>query len=339
MAVDEVVQSPREKRYGFGIQGATGTVLDDGSAVTEVDCEPFEINRDVKQLDVNGSHGSRQMHDNDTVIHNKDAMATFTTTMFAKKEELAFWLYAMIQNVTEGTASPWDKTYTFLTSQPDFQADAGAVFTWFERDPVAAKSTKIGDCIIKAMTITLAGDEPIKLSMEWIGIGAGVINSDPDGTWTRTGVDNLFYRTDIDVATVNYGSGAVSHHLQEFEIALSHDVLPVGQDGSGGPATVALANPTHTAKITVVKDADWQTAMANHAAGTPIDVRIGWGNSSPGTDDGDLDFALHGKMQGPTGAEKNHDDPMTGVMNINLSTDGSTEILTVVMADGVDRTF
>lgn len=339
MANDEIPQSPREKRYGWAEQATFGTGVLDNAAFVELDCEPTQVDRDVKELEVAGAHGSRKQNANDIIVHNRNAMPKFPLEMFAKKEELAEVFYGSIQSVVEGTTTPYDKTYTFLDTQPNFQADAGYFFTFIERDPAASKSTKVIDAIVQNLTLNLAGDEPLKLNAGCIGKALPAIDSDPSGTWTRNNPTNLFFRSDVDICTINFGGGAVNFHLHELELAFNWEVIGVGQSGGGGFDTYMLGSPTFTFKIAVVKDADWETAMANHAAGTAIDCRVGWGNVSPGTDDGDLDFAWHGKIDGPAGAEKEHDDPMVGVLTGKMLDDGATEPITVVMADAVDKAW
>ncbi len=341
MANDEVVQSPKQKQYGFAIQTAFGTGIADGAAFFAVDNPPFEINRDVKELTVEGAHGSRFQNDTDIIVHNRNAMPSFTVETFLKKEELIYYLAAMFQNVVEAT-TPFGKTYTFPAGQPDFQADNGYFFTWIERDPVSgAFSTKAVDCILKAMTITLAGDEPLKASMEWVGKAIPAINANPSGTWTRTNPDNLFFMSDLDVVTINFGGGVKSHHLTGMEMAFSREVIGVGQDGAGGFQTYALGSLTNIFKMSVIKDSDYVTGQANHAAGTPIDFRIGWGNATPGSVDGDLDFAGHGKLNGPDGLTKEHNDPMVAVYSGKLTENaaGSIVPMTTILCDGVDASW
>ncbi len=339
MANDEVPQSPREKRYGFAPQVSFGIGIAAGAAFTEMDNEPTTIDRDVKELEIAGAHGSRKQNVNDFVIHNRNAMPKMPIEMFAKLTEFPDFLYATSHSVVED-ASPavFGKTFTFLDSQPDFQADAGHFLTLVERDPAVSKSTQMIDAIVNTHTITLSGDEPLKLSMDMIGKALPDIAFNPTGTWTRTAPTDLFFRSDIDICTIDFGAGVVNFHLTELELTLGYEVTGVGQDGAGGFDTYMLV-PAHTFKLGVVKDADWETAMANHAAGTVIDCRVGWGNATAGSVLGDLDFAWHGKMDGGGGAEKQHDDPMSGVLTGKMLDDGATEQITIIIADGVDHSW
>lgn len=339
MANDQVTQSPREMQFGYAQQTAYGTAEIDSVAVTEIDCEPFAVNRDIKMIEVAGSHGSREKHENNILNLDKACVPTFTVEAIVKKEELAFWLAAFFQSVVEGVATPYDKTYTLPTTQPDFEADAGYFFTWFVRDPVALKSTKVKDCILKSLAIKLVGGEPCKVTMEWVGLGLPTVNHTFSGTWTANGTTNLFYREDIDRVTMDFGAGAVNFRLMEAEINLGRDIVGVGQDGLGQNQVLHLANPNHTCTIKVVKDDDWETTKTNHAANMPVDFNLSWGNVAPGTDDGDFDIAMHGLIDGPGGEDTNYDEPMGGTVKAHLCRTDTDETITVIMADDVQRNF
>ena len=339
MSDTSVVQTPREKRYGWAMQSVFGTAEIDAIAVTEIDCEPFEVNRDVKEFIVNGAHGSRQQNVGDVVVQQKQVMPSATIELYLKREELAAYLALLTQNVSEGITPQFAKTHTFLATQPDFQANAGYFITLFERDIEASKSIAVKDMIVKAMTISLTGDEPVKASIELVGLGATDDTANPTGTWTQNGLSNLFYRSDLDICQVTLTAGAKNFHLHELELSFSREVVGVGNDGAGGYAVYGLTQPENKFKLTVAKGPDWSSVLSDHAAGTEIDVRVGWGNASPGTDIGDLDFAIHGKLDGPEGAVKSHDELIYGVMTGRMLKASATESITIIHADGVDATW
>lgn len=336
MAINEVPQTPKQKRYGFVTthQSTWGTAGGDSDAVTEIECEPFEINRDIKEIIQPGSHGSRNLTDSDVITHTKGVMPTFTVTGTANHNSFDQILAATFQNVTEGAATPYSKSYTFSSTQPNFAANAGYFYTWIERDPTASKSCKVADCIVKSLTMTLEAGEPLKYTAEWVGRGLASITSNPSGTWTRDTATDLWHFHDFDTITI----ASTSYHLVSAEITLGHDIIPVGQDGSGNPATFAMTNRQATFKVKVVKDTDWETSLGSWAGNTVIAFRIGSGHATPGTTDGDLDFAFRGKLN--SGA-KAHDDIIAGELSgtMLMADDGGTEPITVVLANAVDRTW
>jgi len=340
MAINENPQSPKEKRYGIAAQTTWGTAVVDAGAFMEMDCEAFEVNPDIKELDINGAHGTQVPRVSDKLIHtNGSSPIVSIPAMLAKHDELDYFLYAAIGSVVEGETTPYAKTFTLPTTPPNYGQSAGNFFTVIERDPAASKSTKVIDCISKQLTISLAEGEALKFAAELQGRGVPSFTSDPSGTWTRNAIADIWHSEALDRCTIDFGGGAVSFHLVNFELVIPYELKPIGQDGSGSFQTFGLTLQPVTWKLKVVKDADYHTALTNWSGNTAVDINVGWGNATPGTDDGDLDFALHGKINAATKSNDN-------VINADLSgvclesDDGSTtEALTIVMANAVDRSW
>jgi hypothetical protein len=340
MGLTGTPQSPREQKFGFAEQTVYGTAEADSAAFMEVDCEPLVVNRDVKLIEVQGAHGYRDRHANNIIVTGKACLPSFTVTTPIKREDLAIYLAAFFQAVTEGATTPFSKTFTLHQTQPDFLSSAGYFYTWIARDVAASKSVKVKDCILRALTLKIAGGaEPAMLTAEWVGRGLAAVNANPSGTWTPNANTNIYLREDIDRVTVNFGAGAISFHLVEAELSFSRDIVGVGQDGSGQYRLVHTTNPIGNAKIKVVKDSDWETVRTNHAAGTAIDFNLGFGNVSPGTVAGDLDITGHALIDGPAGEELAQDEPLAGTINCHLVRATATEPITIIFADAVDHTW
>lgn len=321
------------------MQTTFGTAEADTVAMDELDCEALEVNRDVKELEVAGAHASRQQNVGDIIVHKNDAMPTFTIDAIIKKEEIARWMVLYFQVITEDVTTPFKKTYTMSDSQPNFAGGAGYYITFIERDTEASKSVKVKDALLKSMTLTLSADQPLRASMEFVGLGIPEVTSNPSGAWTRNDLSNLFFRSHVDVCSVDLTAGTKNFHLHELELSFSRNVVGIGNDGAGGFKDWVLAQPENRFKLTVPKDTDWSDIISDHNAGTEIDLRVGWGNATPGTDDGDLDFAIHGKMDGPAGAEKTHDEMILGVISGRMLKSATTESITVILADAIDATW
>lgn len=341
MANTGIPQTPREMRYGLTIQSVFGTAELDSVAVTELDCTNFNVNRDIKEFIIEGAHGSRQQAASDVIVRAKELMPSFTVECHLKREELVLWFSMLTQNVIEGLTPEFEDTHTFLDGQPDFDTNAGYFSTWWERDPEASKSIAVKDVVMKAMTLTVSGDEPMKASMEFVGLGATVDTANPTGSWTINPVTNLFYRSDVDMCEVTLTAGAKDFHLHELELSFSREIVGYGNDGSGGFTNYALTKPENKFKLMVpkLKAGDWSNVLSDQALGTEIDLRIGWGGATPGDALGDLDFQIHGKLDGPSGAEKEYDDMIFGVMTGRMLKSGATESITIIHADGVDTSW
>ena len=348
-----VPQSPRDYAFGFAQQLALGTAIAgtvdlDGATPEygyEIDCDPFDVTLDVKEYVNVGSHATRSLKDGDFVYHSRRAMPTFTVSGTCNHNTLDHLLYSWFQNVTEGGAAVYSKTYTVHATQPDFIAynattDVGHLSTWFVRDPTSgAYSTQIKDCICKSLTITAETGQPIKFSAEMVGNGVPITTHTVSGTWTRAVTTDLWYMEDLDIATLDFGGGAVNMILQGFEFNFSREIVAVGQgDGTGGFSVHGLSGREMTAKIKVMKDTDWTTAVTNYKGDTAIVGRIGIGNATPGTDDGDLDFAFRGKANA---VPVDFGDVMYGDLEMKLLMNdaGSVEPMTVVMAASNLRTW
>jgi len=338
MGVTAVSQTPNEFRYGIAQQTALGTAVADAGAFVELDCEPTEVNYGVKQLDQPSSHGMRYKTDNDIITHQYGVMPSVTLSGIANHNSLDYFSYAFCQSVTEATATPYLKTFVVHASQPSFNSIAsvsseGQLLTFVLRDPEASKSVKLTDCIAKSITYTWSQGEPLKYSVELVSRSAVSFSSNPTGTWTKVTSGDFWYFEDLDTVTID----STSFHLNSFELSLSQDVLPIGQDGSGNFADYGLVNKQLGFKVKVVKDADWEANLTAWTGNTAIDGDIKIGT---GTADGDITFDFRGKLNAETGAQKVHDDLVHGEINGVLTHDGSSALpLTIGIANAVDRTW
>ena len=148
-----------------------------------------------------------------------------------------------------------------------------------------------------------------------------------------------FHFEDIDRFTIDFGGGAQAVvPTGDTEIKLAGDVMGVGADGSGNFQNFAyLYNRVLEFSLVINRDAQVVTAKTNWAAGTAITVNFGWGNATPGTDDGDLDFAFTGKIDK---VEENNDDVSGAIISGKiLAPIAATAPITIIMANGLDRTW
>lgn len=339
MANDSVTQASAEKRYGIAKEATFGTAIADDGAFVQLQCEHAEVDRNIKTTEVAAAHGSRIKRDSNLIVHYKRAMPTITLTGFANHSSIDHFLYGTMQAVTEGESTPYSKTFVFSTTQPDFLSNAGWFGTIIERDPAASKSTKLVDAICKELTLSIKPGEPLRYSAVMLGRGLASVTSNPSGTWTEEDEADIWWFEDIDRVTMDLGGGDVNFNLAEAEFKFGFaDVEAIGQDGSGSFQNYGLHTRVMEAKIVVIKDADWHTALSQFSGNTAISGNIGWGNATPGTDDGDFDIAFRGKIKS---AAKVHDEIMKGELTLDLLDDdtATTKALTIVMANATDRTW
>jgi len=333
MAIE--VYSKKEKRYGILEQATFGTAATEGSSVIELNISGTTIDPDVKIRETEQAHGTIRSYTDELIADTKRSAPIISIPdVEAKQDYFDYFLYLALHSVVEGEATPFKKTFTIPSTRPDFSANAGFFATFFERFPYASSSRKVADCIARSLTITGAPGEPLKFSAELIGRGSVTENDNPSATWTIPG-NNFWYWEDMAVTKVN----SVTRRLQAFTITIDLDPKFYGNDGSGNFETFAI-DPIATFKLTIgenMENSHRQGFMTAWKAGTLWAYQIGWGNATPGTDDGDLDFAWNGKITKVT--PLNEDILAFDVEGKMLTSAIATSPLTIIMANAIERTW
>ncbi len=343
MSITVITQATAEKSYAICKQGTWGTAIADDAAfggVTgcQLDCEPFEINLDVKSIDIPQSVGSRKRRDASFMTHYKRSAPTASITMYPTIDNIDLFLAAHFQSVTEGGTTPYAKTFVFGDTQPVFTSNAGYFYTLIEHDPAASKSIKAADMISNKIVLSIEEGQPLKMVLDLIGRGLPILTSNPSGTWTRTSEAGLIWHNDIDRCTIDYGTSA-DFHLKSLEITSSWETVElIGQSGVASFTTFGLAGLKHEFKMTVLKDADFHEMLTSLTTNEAITCRVGWGNATAGTVDNDFDIAWRGKL---TSAVKNHDEIMTAELSgIMLEDDtGAVEPIKIIVANAIERNW
>lgn len=337
-----VTYNLKDKRYGYAQQAAWATAVADAGAFDEVECEPFTIDPDIKYRVVEGSHATRDMTYGDISADTKGSMPFFTVAGEVKANEIDNFLYAHFQKVVEGD-TPFGKTFTYHATQPDLSVltaitEPGYVATWCERNPASSTSLKVGKAISKSITLTLTPAERLKYTQDWVSLGTADLTSDPSGTWTRQ-ADEYFHFEDVARATIDFGGGAQPVvPTGDWVFAFGCDVKGVGQDGSGSFAGMhTLFNRTATFSVVINRDAQVASAKTNWAAGTPVTIRLGWGNATAGTVDGDLDILVTGKIEK---IEEDNEEILGAIITGTIAASAAgSEATTIVIANSQDRTW
>ena len=332
MALD--IKTSGDKKYIIGEQPTFGTALADSIAGIELDCEPFSITPDYKKREHPGSHAARWMQGADMQTDNKGSAPTFTIAGPARNSVDQF-MYSIFQSVTEGIATPWDKTFIWHATQPDFSvATTGHQFTVWE-DNGGADGWKAHSALVQGLTLSCQPGEFLNYSADMRALGTVAQNSDYTGTAVRE-QGNKWHFEDIDRFTIDFGGGAQTMVLMGFEVNLSQEITPISPDGAGSFLTVALAKKRGTFSIEALFDANTITGGTNITTDTAITVNLGWGNAVPGTDDGDMDLTFKGKLEN---LEPTNNDTLSTTFTGDIVTTDATSPITVVMANGLDRTW
>jgi len=330
------------KNTDIAQQAAWGTADADTLDALELNVRSFVIDEDIQLRESDPAlTGTREddilNHYNDT----KNASPNFTieTPGGVLKDELAYYLMAHFQNVTEGETTPFQKTFTYHATQPDFASDEGYFATFCFRSPEASQSLIAADCIGAAkLGLKVAPGGFLELTQDWNGRGALSVTGNPSGTWARAtvGSDDKYAYEDLS-PSIDFGSGAQdvkADILGEVSLELTQTMAKCGID-SGNFATWALSTRKGSFKCQLAMGANARSAEANLRNGTKMTVVLQWNGA--GTTDGDLQltFLVH-----PTSVKRVSGEGGVFAVEIEGAIVGDsatpTEMITVAMADAQD---
>lgn len=333
---------PDDFVVGIAEQTTYGTVIADAGAFDQLKVDKPTLEADVKDRSDLSSRGVRWQ---DVLDMKKDEVGSNPKLKLpehiVRKKQLAVLLYSLFQYVVEAGTTPYGKTFTFHDTQPDFTANAGKFLTAILKAPVASKSLKLADLIALSLTLKCSPGGLLTVACDLVGRGALVTNSNPSGTWTvaaaasTTAMD--FYPFEkIDRYTLDFGS-PISPAVGAWELTLNHTLTPVGQS-AGSCQSFAISKNGGTFKGSYIWNSDTHALFTNHPLGTACAIRIGWGNATPGTVDGDLDIAPYGVLEK---VELNAADAMMvdATFKLGGSISGTKEPCTIVLADATDKTW
>ena len=329
-----------ECSLGLAQQTTWGIGALDNAAFTEIKVDKPIITPDIKSRIDPVDRGVRYQDIEDINADQIGSLPKFSVNLsMLRKTDIAFLLYSFFQQVTEGASTPFSKAFTFHTTQPDFSANAGAFFTAILKSPIASSSWKIIDAICTKLNFKVSPGGLLSCTADFTGRGAVSFVSNPSGTWT-IGADNFYNFEDIARMTYNF-AGAISPQIGALEIELTQDIITVGQDATAHACkNFGLTKKGGTVKGSLIYDANTKLLEGYSAAGTPGTMRLGWGNATAGTVDGDLDFAISTVLK-PGSVKLNHADALMVDFEGIIAGDVSAALqpITVTLADAVDRTW
>ena len=334
-----------EKQYGIFQQSVFGTAAADNVAAIRMACDGFTIPADSKIRKNSTAHGSRVPVYADYTYLVGGAQPKFTISGYLNRNFADILLAGCCQSVVESGTTVQKKIFKLATSQPDFKSNAGYFFTVFERYPTAAQSYKTKDCICTSLTISSDSGDGAKIKAEMIGKGLKIAST-PSGTWVdpalllHDGATSAFLENEFRTRfTLDLGGGVISPSpaLKSWDIVIPIVVEGIGADGAGGFEQLGYSIGDPTYKLVVAYDANTKTAQDNAPTGLPVAVRIGYGNATAGTDDGDFDIVFTGLPDDPKpGNDKIIYTELSGKI---VAPNAATDALTITMANYSDRNW
>jgi len=335
------VFSNEQVRSGFLKQTAWGTAEAISANFIQVVSEAPDPDHDLKRRDAHPQRGLIAMHIDDLDYDNGGAMPKLTLSGDVRKNELAYWLWVLTQNMSEAVGAPHVKTFTPPDTHPDFDADAGCFLTVARDLPPSASGQRFKDMIGQELTITWdAETDRLQFNLALVGLGASTKADTFSGTWARSGASYFRWGgsgiQSLSTATINFGSGAVNLPLQSFEMKFAwNDVTGVGIEG-GDFQTLIQGGFVVTQKLKIAKGTVSDSAFVNWESGppnTPVDVIISTATGAVDSD-GEISITSHGKI---TSVKTINETVLATEIEIELAENpGSDEAYTIVLADGQD---
>lgn len=313
--------------YGIAEETVFGTPVADAAACIQLSCEPFVINPDVKHRAPNRAFGF--LHSDKSNVWNdaKGSIPSCSIKSVALKQELALWLYLLFQNVVETGTTPYSKLFTFPTSGPAFESNAGKFITLFGKSPFASGSEKITSMICNNLSLSLsAGADDGNLAFTAGMIGKAFSRtSTPSGTWTKT-TDARFNFHDFNVCTLD-GSAII---LESFKLDLITTMLAKGASGTGSFQTFVMAGQEATATLSGLWDASTRAGLTALDSGAEVTFILSWGTVAT---DGYLNITMHGIIT--AGAPEEGDARLVnltikGIRDVSAAPDDEPVAITLV---------
>ena len=328
------------KDKAIGIQDETtfGTEASLSGAYDQLDMEPSAVQMDVQYEESENANSVRHQLATDVDVNADQALPVLPLNGNAKKLDLHRFLAAWFQACSETGSAPYKKEHLLpLTGamQPDFEANAGYFYSLVGKSPQANSSILIKDAICKVLGFSLEGRGRLQVASEWIGRGVPDHTAAPTGTWGIKAND--FYRHGrLSTVKIDLGAGDLDVVCKGFSLNLNADVEGVGHD-TGNYETLYIGNRKMDFSFTFGYGANSPTAFAALKAGTIVTVKLGWGNTTPGTVDGDLYFEFTAKCREVVDDNEGYlGTQLTGQV---VGSDISSNPISIILADNQLRGY
>lgn len=335
------IKTMHDMSYGLVEQTTWGTAEAGSSTFVHLRVEPAEFDPDVRYVTLNSVSGYRDLNENDLIHHVKGAAPTIQFKGPIKTNDLALFLYGVIQNVSEAATTPFAKTYTFGSTQPDFSTGAGEFFTIAKKRPTATASQSVKDAICSKLVLVWEPETDGGIGMFTADmVGRGAVDDAYDmssATLTENPITDLFYFHDLKTFTVD------GNNLDPLRIEVEIGNTPAFASvdtTTGEYKCIALTKYYCTVRARVKWDSNAETTRQEaktSSASTKVPMVMTWGTSGQ---DGYLNFALN-VQPGPAV----HEDADINAIDFTFqcvrdTTSGSeVEPITITLSDAVDRSW
>jgi hypothetical protein len=322
MAINGIVHGSHEVQWGIAEESTFGTAIADNGSFYRFDGPVPDPDYGVFHDNEPKNFNSRVLEDTTADFHSEAGGTRVIpfSDVNIQQVQMADLLYGVMQSVSEGAATPWEKTFTWVgeagtqTTQPDFSANAGHFMTLGIYDPIASNHRKFTSCILRNLTLACdltGGDGRLKASGEFISGFPNDTTANFSGTWTSSAAEYYDF-TKPTTKTV----GAADIVLYGFSITLNNNAVRVGNTSAGSAETYAVGIPMYetTGSLTLKYDAVTDGLIANMIAGTSVAIQLATGTDGA---DGNLDFLLDECVL--TGTPKDYGRPEGQAITIDFT--------------------
>jgi len=323
-------------------QSGWGTAAATNAAGKGIHCEGFDIPAQFRFIEPTRAREQRYHKVGDLTAHTKGLMYEFTIPAHPYlKDQGDYWLYGVMQNVSEGTATPFVKTFTFGQTQPDFTADAGLFMSIIAEQPVASTSAMLSDAICSQVVLTCsptANDGLLMVEPTIVGrTHLETFNYSGTITYPDVAIATDFY-TFWDITSA-IGTEDLIFGDDGFTITITNGVKPVGNQptAAGYFETYGLTFYRAVAEFQMLWDAAARAEMALAVAGGGSNtLAISWGTAAS---DGRLSITLDGKYSNPRELSKVPEGEFVTLTMEGEGTYDSVEPLEIDHANAIDRAW
>jgi len=280
--------TPGDLVMAFKEQAVWGTA---GTAdFIRADYELTAIDPDTQVRIINASSAKRTVPAAYHIHDTKGSVPKITLSGWLKKDDAAHFFYGLYQNVLEAEATPFQKTYTFGTTQPDFTASAG----WFGSvaiiSPVASTTHVLCDCIVSEIRGRCNPGERLWVDVDLVARGGLTRTAALATAASTTAVDttDFFHFSDITALAED----PTSYQPMSIAFAIRNGAIPSPSPDLAVPSRfLTWVLPKYSAECTL--QVIWAAAHESIDENVVKSWFFRWGAVTPA--DGYLGFDFEGK--------------------------------------------
>lgn len=293
MAISGNVYSGKEVQLGIAQEAAFGTAIADAGAFVQIaEFGSISIDYGVFQDLGPKNRGKRISYDADIHTTQTGGLRVITISdIIFRKTDLAEFLYAVFQSVTEAAATPYMKTFSVADDQPDYQTNQGYFCTLAIKNPIGGMDEKFTSCICRELDLSVdlvGGDGRLRGNATFISGFAASTAQTMSGTWAIA-TQAYFDAALFDTKTL-FTNDIV---LYGMTLNINNNATRHGNTSAGNCEGYSIGIPeiAITGTVNYKYDPNVQALLANYLAGTEGVIEIGYDTGTPA--DGDVVFDIN----------------------------------------------